>query len=275
MTAKNIADIMTGHAARWRIAAWLVAALILLLPAVATLFTGEVSWTLGDFIFAGVLLFGALSAYELAVRSTSNTAYRAGVGVAIAGAVLLTWINAAVGITDSSVDLAYLGVPLVGLLGAVLARFRAEGMAYALLATALAQAAVGPMALLAGMVPAHNAAVEILGLTGFFVVLFAGAAWLFWQSARGTPQQSQRPALTETISRSAFPPTPSILLRQGRMDNRTIHTLLSALVTLIGVALMIYMISAEGEPGAVPVLLIAVGTGWYFVARFRYRGPHA
>lgn len=58
-------------------------------------------------------------------------------------------------------------------------------MARAMLAMALAQALVGAVALIAGMVPAYNSALEILGLTGLFVALFVGSAWLFRKSALG------------------------------------------------------------------------------------------
>lgn len=170
---------------RWRITAWIIAALILLLPLVAMSFTEEVNWTLSDFVFAGVLLFGALGVYEGAARSTDNTAYRGGVGLALLTAVLLTWINGAVGITDGAADGLYLGVPILGIIGALIARFRPRGMARAMVAAASAQALIGGIALIAGMVPAHNSAFEILGITGFFVALWVGSAGLFRKAARG------------------------------------------------------------------------------------------
>lgn len=173
---------------RWRIAAWTGAAFILLLPVVAMQFTEAVNWTAGDFVFAGVLLFGSLGAYELVARMTANAAYRAGAGVALAATFLLVWVNAAVGITDSNADGLYLGVVAVGIIGAFIARFRSRGMAYAMCAAALAKAAVGAGALIAGTVSAHNAAFGVLGITGFFVALFAGSAWLFWRAARAQPE---------------------------------------------------------------------------------------
>jgi hypothetical protein len=160
-------------------AAWAVAALVLLAPLVAMQFTEEVNWTLSDFIFAGVLLFGALGLYEVTVRKTGNTVYRAGVGAGLAAAVLLLWANAAVGITDGAADPLYVAVPAVAIAGAIIARFRARGMARAMFAAALAQALIGVIALLAGMVPAYNSAFEILGITGFFAALFVGAGLLF------------------------------------------------------------------------------------------------
>ncbi len=189
MTSKDKKTTGAGNteepfAIPWRIAAWAAAGIFLLAMIVGNRMSAGVYWTLSDFIFAGVLLFGSLSVYELAVRTTSAPLYRAGVGLAIAGALLLVWSNAAVGLTDSVADLAYLGVPVVGIIGAFLARFRPDGMARAMLATALAQALVGPIALVSGIVPAHNSVFEILGVTAFFVALFVGSAWLFRKAAR-------------------------------------------------------------------------------------------
>ena len=53
-----------------------------------------------------------------------------------------------------------------------------------------------------------------------------------------------------------------------------VHTLLSVLTIVVGVALMIFMISTESEPGALPLLLIVLGTGWYLVTRRRRIRSH-
>ena len=87
------------------------------------------------------------------------------------------------GITDSVADVAFLGVPAVGLVGAVLARLRPKGMAKALVATAVAQALITLIALVGGMIPAYNTTVEILGVNGVFVALWVGSAWLFREAA--------------------------------------------------------------------------------------------
>ena len=50
-----------------------------------------------------------------------------------------------------------------------------------------------------------------------------------------------------------------------------VHTVLPVLIFLIGLVLMIGKIYADSEPGAIPLLLIVVGTGWYLIARFRIR----
>lgn len=174
---------------RWRMAAWAVAALILLLPLVVMQFSDNVNWTASDFVFAGVLLFGSLGIYELVARKTEDTLYRYAVGVAVAAAFLLIWVNGAVGITDSDADGMYLGVLAVGFIGALLARFRPQGMALAMFATALALVSVSVIALVAGIVPAYNSAFEILGITGFYITLFVGSALLFREAARGGPER--------------------------------------------------------------------------------------
>ncbi len=71
---------------RWTVVRWAGAGAVLLIPLLAMLFTGEVAWTVKDFIFAATLLFGTVAVYELAARMTTSTAYRAGVGVAILAA---------------------------------------------------------------------------------------------------------------------------------------------------------------------------------------------
>jgi hypothetical protein len=101
------------------------------------------NWTETDFAFAGALIVGTGVTFELAARMTNNNAYRAAVGVALAAAFLLIWINAAVGIIgseDNPANLMYGGVLAVGTIGAVIARFEPDGMARALFVIALAQA---------------------------------------------------------------------------------------------------------------------------------------
>ncbi|MHB8077880.1 MAG: hypothetical protein ACYDIE_01320 [Candidatus Krumholzibacteriia bacterium] len=53
------------------------------------------------------------------------------------------------------------------------------------LATALAQAVVGAIALVGGLGRPWSGPREIVGLTAMFVALFAGSAWLFGRAARG------------------------------------------------------------------------------------------
>jgi hypothetical protein len=173
---------------RWRIAAWGTAALLLLLPLVAMQFTDEVAWDVLDFAVFGAMLFIAGGTYELAARMTGNNTYRAGVGVALAAAFILVWLSLGVGIIGEDGDpanLMYFGVLAVGIIGAIIARFRPDGMARALFATALAQALVTAIALIAALGLPWSGPAELLLLNGFFVALWLTAAWLFRKAASG------------------------------------------------------------------------------------------
>jgi hypothetical protein len=173
----------------------LAATFILLLPLLAMQITDEVVWDLADFAVAGVLLVGTGLVVALAARKAGKIAYRAAVGVALAAAFILLWLMGAVGIIGvegDRADLMYFGVLAVGLIGAVIARLRPQGMARALLATALAQASVAVIALIAGKHQSPISSVsEILGLNGIFVALFVGSAWLFRRAARQQPPAAQ------------------------------------------------------------------------------------
>lgn len=183
--AENLENGDSWRGSYWRIAAWSAVVGVLLLPLLAMQFTEEVNWTASDFVFAAILLFGSLGAFEVVARMTGDTAYRVGAGVAIAALFLLTWSNAAVGITDSEADFyIFFGVPAVAIGGALIARFRPRGMAIAMVVAALAQSLIAVIALATGVIPAYNSAFEILGITGFFVALFLGSAVLFRSAAR-------------------------------------------------------------------------------------------
>jgi GNAT superfamily N-acetyltransferase len=176
----------------------LAAALFLLAHVVGTLVTDEIAWGPEDFTFAGVTFAGMGLANETAARKADTLVYKIALAVAVAAAVFLVWSALAVGIiggTGDPADLMYAGVLAVGVAGAVLARFRPRGMARALLATALAQAVVAGIALIAGKHEAPITSVaEILGINGLFVALFAGSAWLFGRAARASSGGSRAEA---------------------------------------------------------------------------------
>src|SRR5688572_1652698 len=96
---------------------------------------------------------------------TGDTAYRSAVGVALAAASILVWLSLGVGIIGQDGDpanLMYFGVLAVGIIGAIIARLQPDGMARALFATALAQALVAAIALIAGMGLPWSGPAEIL-----------------------------------------------------------------------------------------------------------------
>ena len=172
----------------------LVAAFILLLPLVAMQVTDEMRWGLADFVVAGALLVGTGLLYELAARKVGNVVYRAAAGMALAAALLLIWLNLAVGLIGTEGDranLMYVGVLAVGIMGAAIARFQPHGMARALFATALAQALVAVIALILELGFPESGPLEIVALNGFFVALFVGSAVLFRHAAREHPTRAQ------------------------------------------------------------------------------------
>ena len=185
---------------RWRIAAWSAPALLLLVPLVAMQFSDEVKWTAFDFVWAGVLLWGAVLAYELVARKGGTTAYRVAVGVAVATALVLVWINAAVGIIgDGPVNLLYFGVLAVGMIGAFIVRFQPRGMALALFATAVAQMMVPGIALVIWQAgwqdllidpnsphpPFDPGIAPVFGLNAVFATLWVVSGLLFRRAAGG------------------------------------------------------------------------------------------
>jgi len=81
----------------------------------------------------------------------------------------------------------YLGVLAIGLAGALITRFRPQGMARALLAMALTQALVAVIALIFRLGAPWSPPLEIVGTNGMFVALFVGSALLFRSAAREQP----------------------------------------------------------------------------------------
>jgi len=162
----------------------LATAFILLLPLLAMQITDEVVWDLADFAVAAILLVGTGLMYELVVRKGGNIAYRAAVGVALAAAFLLGWVNGAVGIIGNEgqpANLMFSGVIAVGLVGALVTRFRPRGLSHVLIVVALAQALVPVIALIIWPQVSWGAAgmFGVFALNAFFVMLFVASALLF------------------------------------------------------------------------------------------------
>ncbi len=118
---------------------------------------------------------------------TSTTTYRLALAVAVGTVLFLLLGIGALGVIGSGgpADRVYLAVPLVLVLGSILARLRAEGMAVTLLATAATQVFAPVVAFAAGLEGTEGASMlDVVGLTGLFAGLFLLSAWLFRRSAR-------------------------------------------------------------------------------------------
>ena len=169
----------------------LITALILLILLLASHFVDGWSWPPGAFVVLGALLFSTGFTYELVTRNRDAIAYRAAVGIAFAAGFLLTWGNFVQMADVTPAAAMYFGVPIVGLIGAAVARLRPNGMARALFVTALAQALVLAVALI--MLITRNPQVttwtppELRGFGGnaIFGLLFVGSGLLFWKAGRG------------------------------------------------------------------------------------------
>lgn len=181
--AGHFEDAGARRGSRWRIAGWGLAAFILLLPLLAMQVTREMAWDETDFIVLGAMLAASGAMFELAARRTGDWHYLAATGVAVAAAFLLIWVNLAVGFLGSEnnpANLIFLGVFAVAIIGAIMARFQADGMATAMSATAAAQALVGVVAVIAelGSAGADGLYEAVMG-TGLFTALWLMSAWLF------------------------------------------------------------------------------------------------
>ncbi|MVM30289.1 hypothetical protein GO755_09610 [Spirosoma sp. HMF4905] len=81
----------------------LAVAALLFIPFIAMQFTNEVNWTLFDFVVAGVLLFGTGLLIELVLRMATTVKYRIALCAVILVALLLIWVELAVGIFGSPI----------------------------------------------------------------------------------------------------------------------------------------------------------------------------
>ena len=104
MAGDAIGNIMTTQNKRLS-GILITVAVLLLIPFLAMRFTGEVKWSLIDFIAAGVLLLGTGLACEFVLRRVKKFEYRLAICAAIVAALVLVWIELAVGL---------FGTPLAG-----------------------------------------------------------------------------------------------------------------------------------------------------------------
>jgi len=171
----------------------LVTLFILMVPFTAMQFTDEVKWTAADFILAGALLFGSGLSFVLAMRNATNIIYKAAIGLALGAMFFMIWANLAVGLIGKGPNpgnLMYIGVIAVGISGIILSRLKPHGLAHTMYAMALALVLIAVIALNASMhqYPGSSMA-EIIGVNGFFAILFSISGLLFRFVAH---DQSQR-----------------------------------------------------------------------------------
>lgn len=173
---------------QYSLEAALMAALLILVPLTAMMFTNEITWSLVDFIVAWLLFFGAGFSYRLIARKSINLTYKAATSIAVGTTLLLIWINLAVGFIgneNNPANLMYAVVIAVGLISALLVRFHPLRMARALFNTALAQAIVVMIVFITDLHYSTDSSVlEILVFNGVFIALWIGSGLLFWYASR-------------------------------------------------------------------------------------------
>ena len=170
----------------------LMAAGLLLIPLLAMIFTHEVVWSPGDFIIAWLLLTSAGVAYKLVASRLKNPAYKYAVGIAVFTALLLVWMNLAVGLIgseDNPANLLYAGVLLVGLVGVLVARLEPRRMSRAFFVTSAVQALVPFIALVIWKPPLSTmeqtlGVLGVIALNTVFAALWYASARLFRKVAR-------------------------------------------------------------------------------------------
>ena len=78
-------------------------AVILSIPLLAMLFTDEVNWNLMDFAVAGSLLVGTALAIEFALQRIQQVNHRIFLAMVLLLALILVWMELAVGIFGSPI----------------------------------------------------------------------------------------------------------------------------------------------------------------------------
>lgn len=146
------------------------------------------NWDLLDTLTFATMITVVLIIVTLAWRRARSRAYRGAMTVAALGAFLLVWINGAVGIIgneENQANLLFFGVLAVAVVGSLIARFRAKGMALTFYATALAQVIVAAFAISRDLGAAGPIwPRDILVLTAIFSVFWFLSGWLFSRAAK-------------------------------------------------------------------------------------------
>jgi hypothetical protein len=149
----------------------------LMVPLVASQVVEGWHWGAGGFVMVYVLFFGTGMTYAMIARKMGAWSYKAGVGVALVAGFALGWSNM-VQVADSGhpENLVYYSVLAVGVVGALLARLRARGLARTLFAMAATLALIA--VILPSGAPPDMARRMAIG-HGVYVVLFIASGLMF------------------------------------------------------------------------------------------------
>lgn len=164
---------------------------LLMIPFVAMQFSTEVDWSIGDFIIAGFLLFGTGFTYVLLTTKVNNGRYKAGIAVGLFAGLFLIWANLAVGIIgseDNPVNTIYFGVIGIGIVGAVISRFKSRGLSLTMFVISLVLFLIAIIVLLYASTQNADFTIRKImtysGAHGLFIMLFFISGVLFRQAAQ-------------------------------------------------------------------------------------------
>lgn len=178
----------------------LATGILLLIPLTAKLVMDDMLWTVGDFVAAGILLFGAGLTFILIARMGNNAMYRLAAAVGVAAGLLLVWAQLAVGLVgseDNPVNVLFGAVLGVAIIGAIAARFQPRGMSNAMFAASLTYVVVTLLALFVWP-PSPDTAepqvrmVNVLGANGIFAALWAVSGWLFRRASASSSNHNRQ-----------------------------------------------------------------------------------
>ena len=175
---------------RRRLLNWILVVIgVLMIPLISMLWSDQINWDVSDFIIVGAILVGIAIVYEVIIRKSAQVKYRVAVGIGLLGALLLFWVNGAVGIIGhegQDANMLFGVLLVVGLVGALISRFRPRGMSITLYLVALLQILVTVAALIIWPPSQISWSPSVIGvflLSSFFALLFVISGKLFRESS--------------------------------------------------------------------------------------------
>ena len=142
-------------------------------------------WSVFDFLVAALLLVLLFGAIGLIFVRRWSWLYRLGLALSLITGALLFWVAGAVGLIGGAAhdaNMAYPAMLTLGLIGSVVVRFKASGLALLLGGLGIAQLAIGLIAVLAGW-GQHSPRWpdDILAASFIFSLLWLSAGFCFWR----------------------------------------------------------------------------------------------
>ena len=174
-TSVGIVKENTTHMSQWLktiLYVALGALAALMVPLVASRFVKDWHWNAGSFVFVYVVFFAVGMAYALIARKMGVWSYKVGIGMALFCGFGLAW-STMVHVADSGHPerFVYYSVLVVGLVGALLSRLKARGLAYTLFAMAATYALIA--VILPSGAPPDLARNMAMGHVAFVVMLIS------------------------------------------------------------------------------------------------------